>query len=117
MKEWNQKMKEWTHKMKNWEIEVLPHEIKGYLLLNTLTINHNNGRSNRWFMGWSNLIVGFHDLRNVAKAYINIVNAIITFVDPTPTTNIITNDTILTKYIIKQLLKGIIKKVEAAVRK
>ena len=68
-------------------------------------------------MVWKNLIVGFNELHSVAKAYVNIVNAIPTFVKPTPPTNIVTNETILTQYITKQGLKVFGKKGEAAVKK
>ena len=56
-------------------------------------------------MGWNNLIVGSNELHSVAKAYVNVVNAIDSFVKPTPPTKIITNKTILTQYKIKQGLK------------
>ena len=68
-------------------------------------------------MGWNNLIVGSSELHSVAKAYINVVNAITSFVKLTPPTNIVTNETILTQYRIKQGLKVFGNKVEAAVRK
>ena len=68
-------------------------------------------------MGWNNLIVGSNELHSVAKAYINVVNAITYFVKPTAPTNIISNNTILTQYSIKQELKVFGKKVEAEVRK
>ena len=68
-------------------------------------------------MGWKNLIVGSHSLHSVAMAYVNVINAISTFVDPNPPTNIITNETILTQYSIKQGLKAFGKKYEAAVLK
>ena len=58
-------------------------------------------RDNQSSMIWTNLIVGDRANRNVAKAYVNAVNAIATFVCPTPSTNIITNYTILTQYSIK----------------
>ena len=74
---------------------------KGCCLRNPTTINYNDGRANWWSMVWSNLIVGSYDLYNVSKAYANIFNAIITFVAPTPPTNIIINETILTQYNIK----------------
>ena len=61
-------------------------------------------------MGWSNLIVGSLALHNVAKAYINAVNNITTFVEPNPPTNIITNENILTQYSIKQGIKVFDKK-------
>ena len=56
------------------------------------------------------LIVGCHALYSVAKAYVNILNSIATFVEPTPPTNIITNETILTQCIIKQGFKVFGKK-------
>ena len=68
-------------------------------------------------MGWENLIVGSNELHSVAKAYLNVVNVFTYFVKPTPPTNVITNDTILTQYIIKQVLKVFGKKGEAAVQK
>ena len=71
-----------------------PHQ-KGYFLQNTNTINYNYGISNRRSMGWSNLIVGFYAIHNVAKDYVNVLNDIVTFVEPTRPTNIITNDIIL----------------------
>ena len=49
------------------------------------------------------------------KYYVNAVNAISTFVEPTPTNNIITNETIPTQYIIKQGLKVFGKKGQAEV--
>ena len=61
-------------------------------------------------MGWRNLIFGSHALHNVAKVYVNVVNDIVTFVEPTPPTNIITNETILTRYIIKQGMKNLKKR-------
>ena len=63
------------------------------------------------------MIVGSHALHNVAKAYANVVNSIATFFEPTPQTNIITNDTILTQYSIKQGLKSFGGNGEVAVRK
>ena len=68
-------------------------------------------------MVWNNLIVGSNELHSVAKAYINVVNSINSFVKPTPTTNIITNNTILTQYSMNQGLQVFGKKGEAAVRK
>ena len=64
-------------------------------------------------MGWNNLIVGSHALHSVSKDYFNVVNDITTFVEPTSTTNIITNETILAWYSNKQVLKDFGKKVEA----
>ena len=68
-------------------------------------------------MGRNNLIVGSNELKNCAKVHINVVNAITYFVKPTPPTNIITNETILNQYRIKQGLKVFGKKGEAALRK
>ena len=68
-------------------------------------------------MGWNNLIVGSNEIHNVAKAYVKVVNDITSFVKSTPPTNIITNETILTQYRIKQGLKVFVKKGEAAVQK
>ena len=56
-------------------------------------------------MSCINLTVGYHALHNFTKAYDNVVNYIAAFVGPTPPTNIITNETILTYYIIKQLIR------------
>ena len=67
-------------------------------------------------MGWNNLIVDSNEIHSVAKSYVNVVNDITSFVKPTPPTNIITNETILTQYIIKQGLQ-VFKKGEAAVQK
>ena len=65
----------------------------------------------------NNIIVSFNELHSVLKAYVNVVNAIVNFVKPTPPTIIITNETIMTKYSIKQGIKVSGKKEEAAVRK
>ena len=62
-------------------------------------------------MVWSNQIIGSHALHNVSKAYANVVNNITTLVEPNPSANIITNETILTQYIIRQGLKFLGKKV------
>ena len=85
--------------------EVLPPEQKGYHLFNPTTIKYNGGRSNHQSMGWINLIYGHHAFHNIAKLYVKIINDVATFVEPTPPTNIITNETFLTNYIIKQGLK------------
>ena len=66
-------------------------------------------------MGWNNLIVGSNEIHSVEKSNINVVNAITYFVKPTPPTNIITNETILNQYSIKQGLKVFGNKGEAAV--
>ena len=68
-------------------------------------------------MGWKNIIVGSNELYSVEKAHVNVVNAIASFVKPTPPTNIITNKTILTQYRIKQGLKVFGNKGEYEVRK
>ena len=68
-------------------------------------------------MGWNNLIVGSNEIHSVAKAYFNVVNSINYFVKPTPPTNTITKEIILTQYIIKQGLKVFGKKVKAALQK
>ena len=82
-------------------------------LQNHPTIKYNDGRANWISMGWSNLIFVSHALHNVSKAYVNAVNSMSTFVEPTPPTNIIKYETILTQYSIKQGLK--VKKGEDAV--
>ena len=66
-------------------------------------------------MGWNNLIVVSNEIQSVAKAYVNVVNSITSSVKPTPPTNIITNETILDQYSIKQGLKVFGNKFEAAV--
>ena len=68
-------------------------------------------------MGWNNLIVGSNELHSVAKNYVNVANAIATFVKPNPPNNTITNETILTQYIIKKGLKDFGKKGKASVLK
>ena len=87
------------------ENEVLSHDKKLYRLQNNPTINYNNTGYNWISMGWNNLLVGSHGLHNVVKTYVNFVNYIATFVDPTITTNIIKNETILNQYSIKQGLE------------
>ena len=68
-------------------------------------------------MVWNKLIGGSHALLSVANPYVNVFNAIATFVEPTPPTNIIKNDTILTQYNIKEGIKVYGKKFYAAVQK
>ena len=68
-------------------------------------------------MGCNNLIVISNELHSVAKAYANVSNAISVFIKPTPPTNIITNETILTQYSIKQGLKVFGNKGKSSVRK
>ena len=85
--------------------EVLPPEIKGYSLRNPPNVNYSKKIATWRSMGCNNLNVGSNELHSVAKSYSNVVNAIAVFVKPTPPTNIITNETILTQYSIKQGLK------------
>ena len=68
-------------------------------------------------MGSSNHIVGSHALHSAAKTYVRFVNAMSTFVEPTTPTNIITKETILTQYSMKQGIKVFVQKGEAEVRK
>ena len=79
----------------------LPPENKIYRLCNPPTINWNDEISKQWSMGCINPIVGAHSLHNVAKSSVKFVNAITTFVETTPSTNITTNKTIRTQYSIK----------------
>ena len=97
--------------------EVLNPESKGYSLRNPPNVNYSDKRSTRRSMGWNNLIVGSNELYSVEKSYVNIVNAIDYFFKPTPPTNIITNETILTQYSIKKGLKVFGKKGKSEVRK
>ena len=90
--------------------EVLPPERKGYSLRNPLNVNYSDKRAIWRSMRWNNLIVGSNELHSVAKSYVNVVNDIATFVKPKPPTNIITNETILTRYSINQGLKVFGKK-------
>ena len=68
-------------------------------------------------MVFINLVVGARNLHNVAKAYVNVVNAIAIFFEPTLQNNIITNETILTQYNIKQGIRVSEKKVDYEVQK
>ena len=79
------------------ENEVLTSDRKGYSLKNHHNGNYSDKRDTRRSMECNNLIVGSNELHSVTKAYVNIVNAIDTFFKPTPPTNIITNETILTQ--------------------
>ena len=97
--------------------KVIHTERKGYILRNPPNVNYSDKRATLLSMGWNNLIVGSNEIHSVAKAYVNVVYAIPYFVKQTPPTNIITNDTILNQYSIKQGLKVFGKKGEAAVRK
>ena len=71
--------------------KVLPPERKGYILRNPPNVNYSDKRATWISVGWNNLIVGSNEIHSVAKAYVNVVNAITSFVKPKPTTNIITN--------------------------
>ena len=68
-------------------------------------------------MVWIKPIVGACDLHNVVMVYINVFNTIATIIEPTPPTKIITNENILTQYIIKQGLQIFGKKGEVIVQK
>ena len=66
-------------------------------------------------MVWNNLIVGSHDLHNVAKVYVakayaKILNVITNFVETTPPTNTIIYENILTQYSIKHRIRIFDKK-------
>ena len=52
-------------------------------------------------MGCTNPIFGAHSLHNVAKASAKVVNAITTFVETPPQTNITTNKTTCNQYSIR----------------
>ena len=97
--------------------EVLPPKRKVYSLRNLPNINYSDKRATQSSMGWNNIVVGSNELHSVAKTYINVVNSIASFVKPTLPTNIITNETILAQYSIKQGLEVFGKKGEAVVRK
>ena len=97
--------------------EVLPPYIKRYIIRNPPNVKYSDKRATRISIGWNNLIFGSNELHSVTKAYINVINAITYFSGPKPPTNIITNETILTQYIIKQVLKFLGKKGEDAVWK
>ena len=99
------------------ENKILPPERKGYTLSNPPNVNYSDKRSTRLSVGWNNLIIGSNEIHSVAKVYVNVVNAMTSFVKPTPPTNIITNETILTQYSIKQGIKVFGKKGDASVRK
>ena len=68
-------------------------------------------------MGWGNLIFGSRDLHNFDIAYVNVVNVITNFVESNKPTKIITNETILKQYSIKQGLQIFGQKLKAAVQK
>ena len=93
--------------------KVLPPERKGYILRNPPNVNYSDKISTRLSMGCNNIIVGSNEIHSVAKPYVNVVNAITYFVKPTPPTNIITNENILTQYSIKQGIKVFGNKGEA----
>ena len=97
--------------------KVIPPDRKVYSLKNPPNVNYSDKRATCRYMGWNNLIVGSNELHSVAKSYINVANDIAYFVKPSPPTNIITNETIMTQYRIKQGIKLFGNKGEAAVRK
>ena len=99
------------------DVVALPPEWKVYCLRRPTNINYNDESFNLFSIWWSNLIVGARALYNVAKAYVNVLNDIATFVEPTPPTNIILNETILTQCSINQGIQILVQKGEAAVRK
>ena len=68
-------------------------------------------------MVWIKPIVGACDLHNVVMVYIKVVNTIANIIEPTPPTKIITNENILTQYIIKQGLLIFGQKGEVIVQK
>ena len=80
--------------------ELLTPGRKWYNLRNPTNTNYSNKRSTWRSMVWNNLIFGSNEFHSVTKLCINVVNDIVTFVKPTPPTNIITNETILTQYSI-----------------
>ena len=62
-------------------------------------------------MIWKNITVDYHVIHSVAKAHIIVFNDISTFFEPTSPTNIMTNETILTQYRVKQGLRVFGKKL------
>ena len=68
-------------------------------------------------MGCNYILFVSNELQIVAKAYVNVVNEIFSFVKPTPPINVITNENILTQYSINRVLEVFGKKFEAAVHK
>ena len=68
-------------------------------------------------MGWNNLIFGSQALHSVAKSYSRVANYITTFLEPSPPTIVITNQTILNQYSIKQVLKVLRKKSRVEYKK
>ena len=99
------------------ENKVLTPERKVYRLSKPPNANYSDKRATHISMGQNNLIVGSNELHSVEKSYINVVNAITSFVKTIPPKNIITNKTILTQYSINQGLKVFGRKGEAAVQK
>ena len=77
------------------EKEVLPPDIKVYIISNPPNVNYSDKRSTWLSMGWNNLIVGSNELHSVSKYYVNVVNYISSFVKVAPPTNIIPNETIM----------------------
>ena len=97
--------------------KVLPPDQKVYILRNPTNVSYSDKRATQRSMGWKILIVGSNELHSVAKSYVNIVNDIANFFKPTPPTNIITNETILTQYSINQVINFLGNKGKATVQK
>ena len=97
--------------------KVLTPDQKGYILMKPPNVNYSDKISTRRSMGWNNITVESNEPHSVAKSYVNVVNAIATFVKRTPPTNIIFNETILIQYSIKQGLKVFGNKYGYAARK
>ena len=95
----------------------LPNDKKGYCLRHPPNTNYHEKRDNWCSICWSKLIVGSCALHNAAMTYANVINTIANFVENTPPKKIITNETILTQYIIKKVLQIFRQKCEAAVQK
>ena len=93
------------------DANALSYEKKGYHLQYPSNINYNYEIETRSSVLWINLVTGSRTLHNTANA----LNAITNFVELTPPTNIITNETILTQYNIKQGLQIFGNKGKAAV--
>ena len=95
----------------------LPPDKNLYHLRNPPTINYNKGRYNWRSVILSNLIDGARSLHNFSKSYANTVNDITIFIEPTTPTNIITNETILIQYSIKQVLNFLGGGIKSALQK
>ena len=62
------------------ENEVLTPDRKGYSLRKPSHVNYSYKRATQNSLVWNNLIVDFNEIHSVAKYYINVVNAIASFV-------------------------------------